>query len=409
MTNKKNLRIEGLSAESLVARFGSPLYVYSKASLLGRLTALKRAFSKREPLICYAMKANPNREVCRIMARAGAGADIVSGGELLRALAAGMRPERVVFSGVGKTADELELALKRRVLTLNVESSEELDALERIARRLKRKAPVSIRLNPDIDPKTHPHITTGRSENKFGVERPEAMRLFRKASTSPWLRVQGIQCHIGSQITDTRPYGLAARAVTGVIKELAGEGIALEMADFGGGLGVTYQNEREHPVGALAKILTAALAPWPAMRLLLEPGRYLVADAGILLTRVLYRKSTSRRRFLIVDAAMNDLGRPALYGAWHPIAPARPRTGPRQAVDIVGPICESGDFMGRDRLLPPCEPGDVLAIFKAGAYGFAMSSQYNSRPRAAEVLVEGSRAKLIRRRETLKDIVRNEL
>ncbi|MBI3551467.1 MAG: diaminopimelate decarboxylase [Elusimicrobia bacterium] len=409
MAMTKRLMIEGVSAEALARRFGTPLYAYSKAALLDRFGRLRKAFRARPTLICYALKANSNRAVCRLFARAGAGADIVSGGELERALAAGFPSGRIVFSGVGKTVQELELALRRGVLTLNVESPEELAALAAVARRLKRPAPVSIRLNPDIDPKTHPHITTGRAENKFGVERGEALRLFRRAAADRWLRVKGIQCHLGSQITDTRPYALAAKTVTGLISQLAKEGISVELADFGGGLGVAYQGDREHPVEKLAATLAAALRPWPRVRLLMEPGRYLVADAGLLLTRVLYRKSTSRRRFLIVDAAMNDLGRPALYGAWHPIVPARPRRGTPATVDVVGPICESGDFLGRARRLPPCEAGDVLAVLKAGAYGFSMSSQYNSRPRAAEVLVNGTKARLVRRRESLADLVSHEL
>jgi diaminopimelate decarboxylase len=404
-----SLHIDGVSVESLARRFGSPLYAYSKTTIVERFRAVRNSFRSRAPLLCYAMKANSNRSLCRVLAKEGAGADIVSGGELVRALEAGFRPERIVFSGVGKTGDELTLALRRKVLTLNVESAGELEALERVARRLKTPAPVSVRLNPDVDPRTHPHISTGRAEDKFGVDRPMALELYRKAAKSRWLRVRGIQCHIGSQITRTRPYALAARSVCAVIAELAAQGIQLALADFGGGLGIPYREEAELPLAGFAGVLETAMRPWPHLRMLLEPGRYLIADAGVLLTRVLYVKETSRRRFVIVDAAMNDLARPALYDAHHPIMPARRRKGKEELVDVVGPICESGDFLARGRRLPPSQTGDVLAVLKAGAYGFAMSSQYNSRPRAAEVLVEGGEAHLIRRRETIRDLVRHEL
>lgn len=400
------MMIEGLGVKALARRFGTPLYVYSERSIATRYEALKAAFASQNPLICYAMKANSNGAIVGLLARRGAGADIVSGGELRRALAAGVPAGRIVFSGVGKTTEELELGLNKSVLTFNVESAEELRALEAAARRLKKRAPVSIRLNPDVDAKTHPHITTGLARNKFGVERPEALRLYEKAAASRWLRVRGIQCHIGSQIASVAPYARAARSVAGVVAELARRGIAIELIDMGGGVGISYKAEARLPLEELAAALSRALPR--ASRLILEPGRYLVAEAGVLLTRVLYRKQASGREFLIVDAAMNDLARPALYGAYHPIVPALRRAGPERIVDVVGPVCESGDFLARARKLPPARAGDVLAVLKAGAYGFAMSSQYNSRPRAAEVLVRGRQARLIRRRETLSDIVAHE-
>jgi len=403
------LRVEGVSAEALARRYGTPLYAYSAATARGRLEALRKAFRRRDPLICYALKANTNRALCSVLARAGAGADIVSAGELARALRAGFAPRKTVFSGVGKTEDEMAAGLRAGLLTFNVESSEELDALARVAGRLKRRAPVSIRLNPDVNPRTHPHITTGRAENKFGVETEEALALYRRAARDKRLRVVGVQCHIGSQITDAAPYRRAAASVARALKRLEGMGIRLSHIDIGGGIGISYKDERPMTLTSLARVIEDAFAPWPDARLLLEPGRYLVADAGMLLTRVLYRKKTSKRRFVIVDAAMTDLPRPALYNAWHPVEAVRPRRGKRLLVDVVGPVCESGDFLARERRLPPLERGDLLAVRKAGAYGFAMSSQYNSRPRAAEVLVDGGKARLVRRRETLKDLTAAEL
>jgi diaminopimelate decarboxylase len=273
---------------------------------------------------------------------------------------------------------------------------------------MRRAAPFSVRLNPDVKARTHPHVTTGRAENKFGVEAPLALELARRGRRSRWLAFQGLHCHIGSQIRDLGPFARAAAAVARVLRSLQAEGIPFSLIDMGGGLGVRYNGEKEQDCAKLARTLTREFSAWPAARLLVEPGRYLVAEAGSLLTRVLYRKETSRRRFVIVDAAMNDLARPSLYGAFHPISPTRPRRGPSRRVDVVGPVCESGDFLARQRLLAPVEPGDVLSVGMAGAYGFAMSSQYNSRPRAAEVIVSGRQARLVRRRETIADIVHAE-
>jgi diaminopimelate decarboxylase len=404
----RELEIEGLPAAALARRFGTPVFIYSRSAILSRLERLRRAFSRPGTSICYALKANPNRAVCRVLSEAGAGAEVVSGGELVRALAAGFQPGRIVFSGVGKTADEMDLGLRRAILTFNVESAEELEALERAARRRRRAARFSVRLNPDVKARTHPHVTTGRAENKFGVESAQALELARRGRDSRWLSFQGLHCHIGSQMQELGPFKRAVAAVVLLLRRLQAEGIPFSLVDMGGGLGVSYDGERELDCAELARTMAREFSPWPHARLLVEPGRYLVADAGFLLTRVLYRKQTSRRRFVIVDAAMNDLARPSLYGAFHPIAPVRPRRGPARRVDVVGPICESGDFLARQRFLAPVEPGDVLAVGMAGAYGFAMSSQYNSRPRAAEVLVEKGRARLVRRRETVADIVRAE-
>jgi diaminopimelate decarboxylase len=393
---------------ALARRYGTPLYVYSADTVRDRYRALRSAFT-RPVLVCYALKANSSKAVASVLALEGAGADIVSGGELGRALRAGFRPARIVFSGVGKTEEEMAAGLRAGVKAFNVESSEELDALARVAGRLKKRAPVSVRLNPDINARTHPHITTGRAENKFGVETPEALALYRRAAQDRRLRVTGVQCHIGSQITSLAPYRRAAAAVAALAKGLKASGIPLDFADMGGGLGISYKDEIPLDPKALVKTLEAAFADQPELELLVEPGRYLVADAGLLLTKVLYRKQTSKRRFVIVDGAMTDLPRPALYNAWHPVQVVAPRRGKKTMADVVGPVCESGDFLARQRYLPPLQRGDLLAVLKAGAYGFAMSSQYNSRPRAAEVLVDGGKARLARRRETYKDLTRGEL
>jgi diaminopimelate decarboxylase len=395
-----------MPAETLARTYGTPLYVYSKRTILSRFEAITRAFGRLEPLVCYALKANSNRAVIEILGDSGAGADVVSGGELRRALDAGIPGKKIVFSGVGKTAEEIDLGLRRGVLTFNVESEDELGLIEAAARRLKRRAPVSVRLNPDVDAGTHRHITTGLASNKFGVSKPHALRLYDRAARSAWLKVMGIQCHIGSQVGSVKPYRRAAEIVAGVIDTLFRRGIRLSLVDLGGGFGVRYEDEAELDLDGLAK----ALAPLVARgaRLLLEPGRYLTADAGVLLTRVIRTKTTPTRRFAVVDAGMNDLARPALYDAYHPIVPASPRKGTPRVCDVVGPVCESTDHLARGRRLPPLEAGDLLAVLKAGAYGFSMSSQYNSRPRPAEVLVDGARAALIRRRETYEDLVRHE-
>ncbi|MEK7389089.1 MAG: diaminopimelate decarboxylase [Elusimicrobiota bacterium] len=394
--------------QRLARLFGTPLYVYLAQTARRRYRDLRDCFT-RPALVCYALKANSNRALASVFAREGAGADIVSGGELVRARRAGFAPGRIIFSGVGKTEEELAAGLRARVKAFNVESSEEMDALARSAARMRRVAPVSIRLNPDINARTHPHITTGRAENKFGIETAHAFALYRRASRDARLRVVGIQCHIGSQITSLAPYKTAAAAVAKMALRLREGGVPLAFADLGGGLGISYRNETALKPRAFVRTIEAAFAALPELELVVEPGRYLVADAGLLLTRVLYRKRTSKRRFIIVDAAMTDLPRPALYGAWHPVEVVSPRPGKKTLADIVGPVCESGDFLARRRLMPPVEAGDLLAVLKAGAYGFAMSSQYNSRPRAAEVIVEGRRARLARRRETYGDVMRGEV
>lgn len=389
-------------ARELAAEYKTPLYVYSLDVVRDRIKSLRRAF-KKKPLIFYAVKANPNRGVCAALAKEGAGAEIVSGGELVRALAAGFPPSRIIFSGIGKTQEEMAAALRAGIAMFNVESREELMALEKVAERLRRTAPVAIRLNPDVDAGTHPHVTTGRFENKFGVDEKEAEALCLHAARSRSLHARGLQCHIGSQIQTVKPYQRAVSAMASLIERLQSRGLNIDWIDVGGGLGVAYNKEKILNLREYARTLETAFARWPKSRLAIEPGRFLVADAGILLTSVLYRKKTPRRSFVIVDAAMNDLARPALYGAFHPIWSADGgKAG--ELVDVVGPVCESGDFLARQRRLPPQNSGNILAVGGAGAYGFAMSSQYNSRLRCAEVVIERGRAKLSRRRERISDL-----
>ena len=402
-----DLWVEGVKAADLAARLGTPLYVYSAAKIQSQFERFDRAFAAFPHTICYAMKANSNLGVLSHLARLGAGADIVSGGELFRALKAGVPPARIVFSGVGKTEDEMAAALKAGILMFNIESAEEMDALERVAKRTRKAAPVSIRVNPNVVVDTHHHITTGKAENKFGVSAADAEALYHKAARSPWLRVTGIQAHIGSQLLDVRPYGETLDKLLALVDRLEKAGIFFHVLDIGGGLGVVYKNERSPDPADLAALLLPKLAG-RNLRLFFEPGRFLVAESGCLLTRVLYRKEPGHKNFVIVDAAMNDLARPALYDAHHPIWPARKSAARDYVADVVGPICESGDYLAKARHLPRPKPGDLWAVMAAGAYGFSMSSQYNTRPRAAEVLVSGKKWWVVRERETLRDLIRGE-
>ena len=402
-----DLWVEGVKAADLAARLGTPLYVYSAAKIRSQFERFDRAFAAFPHTICYAMKANSNLGVLSHLARLGAGADIVSGGELFRALKAGVPPARIVFSGVGKTEDEMAAALKAGILMFNIESAEEMDALERVAKRTRKAAPVSIRVNPNVVVDTHHHITTGKAENKFGVSAADAEALYHKAARSPWLRVTGIQAHIGSQLLDVRPYGETLDKLLALVDRLEKAGIFFHVLDIGGGLGVVYKNERSPDPADLAALLLPKLAG-RNLRLFFEPGRFLVAESGCLLTRVLYRKEPGHKNFVIVDAAMNDLARPALYDAHHPIWPARKSAARDYVADVVGPICESGDYLAKARHLPRPKPGDLWAVMAAGAYGFSMSSQYNTRPRAAEVLVSGKKWWVVRERETLRDLIRGE-
>jgi len=397
-----------VSLEGLTRRYGTPLYVYSADQIKERLGLFEHALAGRDHLVCYAVKANSALAILKLLGERGAGFDIVSGGELERVMAA--MPSavgRVVFSGVGKTTAEIDLALKAGILQFNVESESELGRLAERARKLKVRARFALRVNPDVFADTHPYISTGLREHKFGIDIRRALAIYKSVAGNRWLQAYGISVHIGSQIRSAEPFGRAMARVSTLIKQLKNEGIALQAVDAGGGLGIDYHGasfDAAAKVNEYAEALNSALTGFEG-RLLLEPGRFLVAQAGALLTRVLHVKRNGKKTFVITDAAMNDLIRPALYQAHHEIVPVTPRSGRQRIVDVVGPVCESGDFFARDRKLPPVEAGDLVALLDAGAYGMAQSSNYNSRPRAAEVLVEGSSFRLIRRRETIADLL----
>jgi diaminopimelate decarboxylase len=397
---------ERVPLSALAQRYGTPCYVYSRAMLTRAFREFDAAFDGVPHLVCYAMKANASLAIVDLVASLGSGFDIVSGGELARVQAAGGDAGNVVFSGVAKSDAEMDAALAAGILCFNVESAAELDHLAAVAARRGVRAPVSFRVNPDVDPQTHRYIATGLKESKFGVAFDEAHGLYRRAAAMASIDVRGIDMHIGSQITELAPYREALVRVLSLVDALAAESIALEHIDVGGGLGIRYRDETPVAIGDYAAMIRE-LVRGRRERLLLEPGRRLVADAGVLLTRVRVIKAAGARNFAIVDAAMNDLLRPSLYGAWHGVDPVRPRPGDPVHYDIVGPICESGDFLAHDRPLLLAE-GDLLAIRSAGAYGMAMSSNYNTRPRACEVLVDGDVAHLIRRRETFDDLIAHE-
>ncbi|OJW75420.1 diaminopimelate decarboxylase [Thiobacillus sp. 65-1402] len=393
------LHLEGVALDTLAERFGTPLYIYSRQALEAAYRAYAEAFAATPHLICYAVKASSNLAILNLFARLGAGFDIVSGGELARVLAAGGDPGKVVFSGVGKTADEMRAALDAGILCFNVESASELHRLNRVAGEMGKIAPVSFRVNPDVDPKTHPYISTGLKENKFGVPIADAPALYRLAASLPNLKITGIDCHIGSQLIDLSPLTDAADRVLALVDSLAAEGIVLHHIDLGGGVGIRYRDETPPDLAAYGRALATRFAGRQE-RLLLEPGRSLVGNAGLLLTRIEYLKPGEDKHFAIVDAAMNDLMRPALYEAYHEIVAVNERSAQARRYDIVGPICETGDFIGFARDLAIGE-GDLLALLSAGAYGMSMASNYNSRPRAAEVLIDKNEIHLIRERETL--------
>jgi diaminopimelate decarboxylase len=405
---KGPLSCDDVSLEMLARRFGTPLYVYSAAQIVERLRLFQAALASRDSLVCYAVKANSALAILKLLAGQGAGFDIVSGGELQRVLAAA--PEaasRVVFSGVGKTAGEIDLALKAGILEFNVESEDELELLSQRAAKLRTRARFALRVNPDVFAETHPYISTGLREHKFGIDIRRAPAIYRRAGRNRWLEAHGVSVHIGSQIRSAEPFGAAIERVSKLIVQLRRDGIDLKTIDAGGGLGIDYHLagfDAEAKVKEYAEALTGALEGFDG-RLLIEPGRFIVAQAGALLARVLYVKRQGKKTFVITDAAMNDLIRPALYQAHHEIVPVRKRAGRARAVDVVGPVCETGDFFAHDRKLAPVEPGDLVALLDAGAYGMVQSSNYNTRPRAAEVLVEGGKARLIRRRETMADLL----
>ncbi len=394
---------EEADVAEIAERFGTPLYIYSRATIERHWRAFDEALAGLDHLVCYAVKANSNLAVLNLMARLGSGFDIVSVGELERVLAAGGDPARVVFSGVGKRADEMRRALEVGIKCFNVESEPELERLDAVAGELGVTAPVSIRVNPDVDARTHPYISTGLKENKFGIPFEEAERVYRKAAAMANLRITGVDCHIGSQLTEIAPFVDALERVLVLVERLAGEGIAIGHLDIGGGLGIRYRDERPPEPSEYAAALAARLRG-RELEILVEPGRAIAGNAGILVTTVEYLKESGDKRFAIVDAAMNDLLRPALYDAWQEIVPVTPRDDrPERRYDIVGPVCETGDFLGKERLLA-LAPGDLLAVRGAGAYGFTMASNYNSRPRPAEVMVDGPHTHLVRERETVESL-----
>lgn len=405
------LHAEAVPLTAIAAAHGTPTYVYSRHALTAAYQEFREVLDNHaagaNALVCYAVKANSNLAILNLFARLGAGFDIVSGGELQRVLAAGADPQKVVFSGVGKTEAEMELALAAGIFCFNVESAPELDRLNSVAARLGKRAPISLRVNPNVDPKTHPYISTGLKQAKFGVAYEDALPLYQYAASLSHLQVTGIDCHIGSQLLDPSPFVEALDRVLALLDDLNAAGITIHHLDLGGGLGIRYKEGDEQP--SVASYLTPLLDKLQSrkVQVVLEPGRRLVGNAGLLLTKVEFLKPGSEKSFAIIDAAMNDLMRPALYEAWHDINPVVPRASATHVYDVVGPVCESGDFLGQARALA-IEPGDLLAVMSAGAYGMAMSSNYNTRPRACEVMVDGDTVHVIRERETVSDLYRLE-
>ena len=409
-----SLHCDDLPLASLAERFGTPLYVYSASTIRERIRAFDRAFRKVSHTVCYSVKANSNLSILRLLARMGCGFDVVSGGELERVLRVSRgAAKKVVFSGVGKDPNEMRAALKADILLFNVESQAELSALAECAAHTKKKARIALRVNPDVPAETHPYISTGLHQHKFGIPIDEARALYARASTMRFLEIAGISVHIGSQITDVKPFAATMERVADLARSLQTDGHVIKSVDAGGGLGINYENQSEsdfaEQAASYAEALTGPLRGLN-VHLLLEPGRCIVGPTGALLTRVLYKKTNGAKNFLVVDAAMNDLLRPSLYRAYHEIVPARssPEQNVPEVVDVVGPVCETGDFFARDRELPNMKEGDLLAILDTGAYGMVLASNYNTRPRAAEVLVDGKSAKVIRRRETITDLLSGE-
>jgi diaminopimelate decarboxylase len=400
---------EDIRLSDLAKEHGTPLFVYSKGAMLAALAAYQRGFAGHKVQICYAMKANPALGVIQVFADAGCGFDIVSGGDMDRVLAAGGRAEKIIFSGVGKTRSEMQRALSAGIGCFNVESEAELEVLSEVALSMGLTAPVSIRVNPNVDPKTHPYISTGLKGSKFGVAHERVVQTYQRAAQLAGIRVVGIDCHIGSQITEVAPYLDAVDRMLDLVETIEAAGIPLHHIDFGGGLGINYNDDTPPSADDLWQKMLAKLDArgFGKRQLMIEPGRYLVGNAGVCLTEVLYLKPGEQKNFCIIDAAMNDLPRPAMYQAFHQIVPLNPRPDAPDTYDVVGPICESGDWLGHDRALA-VQPGDLLAVLSAGAYCMSMASNYNSRGRAAEILVEGSQAHIIRQRETMADQMRQE-
>ncbi len=399
---------EEVPVRGIAETVGTPFYLYSLNTLENHFRAFQNAFAKIDHLICFSAKANSNISILRIFIRMGGGVDVVSGGELFRSMKAGASPDKIVYSGVGKREDEIEYALELPILMFNIESPQELVLIDQIAGRMKTKAPVALRVNPDVDPKTHPYISTGLKKNKFGINLQKSLDDYRLANTLPNVKVIGVSCHIGSQLTEVRPFVEAVQRIKELVLKLRAEGMNIQYMDIGGGLGITYnQEEPPHPrdyAQALMKELKEV-----DCRLILEPGRVIVGNAGVLVTKVLYTKEGDEKNFIVVDAAMNDLIRPSLYGSYQRVQPVHRSERPEWTADVVGPICESSDFLAKDRKLPRTEQGDFLAVMSAGAYGFSMASNYNSRPRVAEVLVAKDKFFVIRQREDYDDLIRGEI
>ncbi|MEP6698679.1 MAG: diaminopimelate decarboxylase [Verrucomicrobiota bacterium] len=418
----ERLHCEDVNLERIAEKYGTPLYVYSASTILDHYRRLNDSLGEIDHLICYAVKANSNRALLSLLAREGAGFDIVSGGELFRVLAAGGDPQKCTFAGVGKSREEIEYALDQDVFSFNVESEAELACIDRLAREKKVRAPIALRVNPDVDAGTHRYVSTGRSENKFGIALERVADLYEQAARMPNIVIRGVQMHIGSQITEAQPFAAAIKKVVPLVRELKSK-YGIEFFSVGGGMGIIYRRALESGSGkwwhkrggepSAFSIHDYANAIVPLLRdlgvrILLEPGRFIVGNAGVLLTRVRYIKKTAQKKFVIVDAGMNDLIRPALYQSYHEIVSLREAGGTREKVDVVGPVCESGDFLAQDREMPELREGNLLAITSAGAYGFAMASNYNSRPFPAEVLVRGEKFALIRERQTFDDLIRGE-
>lgn len=401
------LQCEGISVQEIAGKVGTPFYLYSYHTLVRHFTVFDDAFKGIPHLVCYSAKANSNLALLRLFINLGGGVDVVSGGELYRALRGGATPQRIVFSGVGKREDEIEDALKAGILMFNVESSQELHVINEVAGRIGKKASIAIRVNPDIDPKTHPYISTGLKQNKFGIDILRAPVAYRLASQLPHLKIVGIDCHIGSQLVEVEPIIEALRRLKQLVENLRKEGMEIQYLDLGGGLGITYEDEEPpHPVEYASTILEEIRGF--GCTLILEPGRVIVGNAGVLVSKVLYTKENEEKRFVIVDAGMNDLVRPSYYGSYHQILPVKEETREEVVVDVVGPICESGDFLAKGRRLPSLRSGELIAVMSAGAYGFSMSTNYNSRPRIAEVLVRDDQMFVIRQRENYEDLIRGE-
>ncbi len=404
----KDLYCEEVRVRDLALRFGTPLYVYSYHTLADHFLKLQRAFRQLNPLICYSVKANSNLALLKALVNLGAGLDIVSGGELFRALKVGCDPRKIVYASVGKTDKEIEEAIRRGILFFNVESVPELENIDRIARQLNRLTNIAIRINPDVEPKTHKYITTGKLTNKFGIDFISARQILLVRKALSHVRIIGLHIHIGSQITDSQPYIAAISKMVTFIKELRGKGIAIEYLNIGGGLGIVYDKETPQTADNFARKVLPLLQK-TGLKIIMEPGRFVVGNAGILATKVLYVKTGPKKKFVIVDAGMNDLIRPSLYEAYHNIYPLRKTSARNEKVDVVGPICESGDFFAKARRMPCVKEGEYLAVMSAGAYGFSMSSNYNSRRRAQEILVVKDKVFIVRKREQSGDLIRNEI